>query len=435
MNVETKTLVGTINAMLGAEEIIFMRPPRGYRITIDGRFVRSYSPVFDPHWVLKLLRAIYGLKQSGRCWEARLRAFLKKIGAQQCSHDPCLWSFKNGTLHLFFVVYVDDLVIASNSDEHREEFLKILKGTFKLRDNGPLTWVFGAGIVQDLTAGTVTLNQTIYLEELIQAVGRPTRARKTRITPCTEEITRLPKLEEESLIHPNYRSIIGKLMWAWIISRPDIGFSVAYLSRFSSGGGEEHYEAACRIVDYLHATKEKHIVYRRAPTGVLEALLTKHTEFNQLPFTQDQIKMWSDASHGGERPMVGDIGFIADGPFTWSSYRLKTTPLSVCEGEYFSATHAATAAVANAYVANFLGLTQTGPIPIFCDNIAAVLLSDAGKSSKRMLHVATRMAFLRELVEAKEIILLHTRAPGQIADIFTKPLAANDFHALRSFLL
>ena len=76
-----------------------------------------------------------------------------------------------------------------------------------------------------------------------------------------------------------------------------------------------------------------------------------------------------------------------------------------------------------------------GPIPVFCDNRAAVLISDAGCSAKRLKHVATRIAFLRELVTAKEFLLLHVFSKGQIADIFTKPLAAANFHPLRSLLL
>ena len=61
----------------------------------------------------------------------------------------------------------------------------------------------------------------------------------------------------------------------------------------------------------------------------------------------------------------------------------------------------------------------------FCDNKAAVLLSEGNTSSKRMRHVATQIAFLREQVkDTKRVRLIHIRThEGQaVADLFTKPL-------------
>ena len=63
------------------------------------------------------------------------------------------------------------------------------------------------------------------------------------------------------------------------------------------------------------------------------------------------------------------------------------------------------------------------------------MLSDGNMSSKRMKHVATRIAFLREHVEAGNITLFHISTVGQIADIFTKPLPASTFHNIRGFML
>ena len=83
----------------------------------------------------------------------------------------------------------------------------------------------------------------------------------------------------------------------------------------------------------------------------------------------------------------------------------------------------------------FLGFEVQGAAPIFCDNRATILLSDAGISVKKLRHVATHIAFLRELVNSQDAMLLHIGTKGQIADICTKPLAAAIFHELRVFLL
>ena len=124
----------------------------------------------------------------------------------------------------------------------------------------------------------------------------------------------------------------------------------------------------------------------------------------------------------------------------------KWTPTSSAEGEYAIATKATQAAIAISDTIKFmaedlpdykgnksdLGCTM----PLFCDNRAAVLLSEGNTSSKRMRHVATQIAFLREQVkDTKRVKLIHIRTQGQVADLFTKPLTAAVFHPLRAFVV
>ena len=52
-----------------------------------------------------------------------------------------------------------------------------------------------------------------------------------------------------------------------------------------------------------------------------------------------------------------------------------------------------------------------------------------------MIHIATRIAFLREQVHDKSIMLYHIGAEGQLADIFTKPLGPTLFHSFRQALV
>ena len=47
----------------------------------------------------------------------------------------------------------------------------------------------------------------------------------------------------------------------------------------------------------------------------------------------------------------------------------------------------------------------------------------------------TRIAFLREQVEAKEACLFHIGTKGQLADIMTKPMYAAASHWLRAIRL
>ena len=75
------------------------------------------------------------------------------------------------------------------------------------------------------------------------------------------------------------------------------------------------------------------------------------------------------------------------------------------------------------------------PVILLCDNKATCMLSEGNISSSRLRHVATHLAFLRELAEEGKIVLLHIGTDGNIADIGTKPIAARHFHELRAMLV
>ncbi|DBA02790.1 TPA: hypothetical protein N0F65_006580, partial [Lagenidium giganteum] len=47
--------------------------------------------------VLRLLKPLYGLKQSGRCWNEAMDQFIKDIGFMQSQLDPCIYFKNSGT--------------------------------------------------------------------------------------------------------------------------------------------------------------------------------------------------------------------------------------------------------------------------------------------------------------------------------------------------
>lgn len=57
------------------------------------------------------------------------------------------------------------------------------------------------------------------------------------------------------------QSHVGTHMWAYVCTRPDLGFAVSTLSRFSSNPTPEHMAAVQRVYRYLQATKDLRIAY------------------------------------------------------------------------------------------------------------------------------------------------------------------------------
>ena len=62
------------------------------------------------------------------------------------------------------------------------------------------------------------------------------------------------------------------------------------------------------------------------------------------------------------------------------------------------------------------------------------MLSESNLSSRRMRHVATRLAYLKERVKSGELQLVHVGTDGNVADIGTKALSVKIFHHLASYI-
>ena len=77
---------------------------------------------------------------------------------------------------------------------------------------------------------------------------------------------------------------------------------------------------------------------------------------------------------------------------------------------------------------------QEGATTIFCDNTSPIVLSNNSIFHKRTKHIDVKYHFIKELISNDEIVLQHCRSQEQLANIFTKPLARENFVYLRNCL-
>jgi histone deacetylase 1/2 len=92
-------------------EEVYMRQPPGYT---DARF---------PHYLCKLHKSLYGLKQAPRAWFSRLSQRLIALGFTASAADVSLFIFRRGGLHMYFLIYVDDIIVISSSTAAIERLL------------------------------------------------------------------------------------------------------------------------------------------------------------------------------------------------------------------------------------------------------------------------------------------------------------------------
>ena len=113
------------------EEEVYMHQPPGY------------ADQAHPNYVCKLDKALYGLKQAPRAWYARLCKRLESLGFVSSKADTSLFYYNQGKYCIFVLVYVDDIIVASSSQDATEALLKDLQSEFALKDLGDLHYFLG----------------------------------------------------------------------------------------------------------------------------------------------------------------------------------------------------------------------------------------------------------------------------------------------------
>ena len=124
--------------------------------------------------------SIYGLKQSPCCWNFALDNKLKKMGFIQLRSDPCLY-VSSDKEPFIIAMYVDDILLAGQTDHRISEVKKDLASRFDVKDMGEVHYFLGVNMIQDFKGGTVWIGQLSYAENIFKM--SEAKATKSPVNP------------------------------------------------------------------------------------------------------------------------------------------------------------------------------------------------------------------------------------------------------------
>lgn len=122
--------------------------------------------------VCKLNKSLYGLKQASRQWNAKFCFVIKQHGFKKSKADYSLFMKKFNDSFIALVVYVDDILIASNNVQPVKELKVSLYQHFKLKDLGGLKYFLGLEVAR--LDKVITLCQQKYALEVLKDAGMST---------------------------------------------------------------------------------------------------------------------------------------------------------------------------------------------------------------------------------------------------------------------
>lgn len=382
------------------EERIFMRQPEGYEDGTDA--------------VCELKKSLYGLKQAPRCWNQRFGRFLESKGFKVSEADPCLYTREKNEKKLILVLYVDDGLVAATHSQDQQEFLEELKAEFKIVSK---TANYFLGIEIERGQNSLKIHQEAYAKRLLERFNfsccKPVTTPMLK-TPETKEIN--PESRKENVKSDNfpYRQAVGAVMYLMQCTRPDLAYSVGFLSRSLENPSSEDVIRIKRVLRYISGTINQGIMYQCNPRKRI-------------------LECYSDADYGGctntGRSTTGIVIIHAGGAISWLSQRQAMVATSTTEAEIVAANEGSKEIIWLKRL--FEGILSLKEVPILqVDNSAAVRLAQNPEFHRRTKHIAMKHFFIRERVLAGDLAVQQIPTEVQIADIMTKPLPGTRLRTL-----
>ena len=219
------------------EDEVYMRPPPGLESLVK------------PGNVLRLKKAIYGLKQSPKAWYHKLSTTLNGRGFVKSQADHTLFTLTSRQGIVVILVYVDDIIITGSDKEGIILTKAFLKTSFDIKDLGELKYFLGIEMCRSKEG--LFLSQRKYTLDLLSEAGDlGTRAAKT---PLEDGYKVMREGEFEDKLYEDvkhYRRMVGKLIYL-TITRPDVCFAVNQVSQHMQKPKIHHWNMVERILRYL----------------------------------------------------------------------------------------------------------------------------------------------------------------------------------------
>ncbi|KAJ0801453.1 putative RNA-directed DNA polymerase [Helianthus annuus] len=392
MDINNAFLYGTLC------EDVYMTQPQGYSSS-DNK-------------VCKLVKSLYGLKQAPRQWNEKLTTVLTSMGFVQSVCDYSLFVMSKNNVIIILLVYVDDIVVTGNNKDEIEKVKASLRENFKIKDLGVLRYFLGIEVLY--SDSCVCLSQRKYCLELLNEFGL--LGCKPVTTPIEQSFLVSSKCDKDASVLENingFQRLVGKLLYL-SLTRPDISYTVQFLSQFMHSPSKSHLDIALRLLRYLKLSPGKGVSFKRSSDLKLSGFVD--SDWGKCLKTR--------------RSVTGFGIFVGGTLVSWKSKKQSVVSRSTAEAEYRAMCSAACEIMWIKNVLFELKITCELPVKLYCDSKSAISISQNPVFHERTKHFELDLHFLREKIAAGIIEPEKIRTDLQVADVFTKGLNASQHQTL-----
>lgn len=374
----------------------------------------------------KLERALYGLVQSALLWYIHLSNTLTALKYVKCHFDPCIFVKTTSSSTIMVGMHVDDGFasekFAGTSTPLQDELLSRLNKAYPglKSTRGTELEYTKIRVLQDKSAGAITIDQVGYVEKLLLkhkiTKGAATPMTHTQRTQGDEEKIALLSQEATS----QYKSLVMELNHLAIHTRPDIALAVSMAATKMQRPSSRDEQSLLRILQYLCSTHGQRMLIQ--PLSL-------------------QLFMWIDASYAchddakSQTGMVASLG-LRNGVVMTKSSKQQLLAASTAVAELIALNSGVVYLQYMRGLLKELGYEQV-TTTVFQDNKSTIVMAEKGSGSfKNSKHLAVRHFAVKEQIDDKSITLKHIGTNDMlIADGLTKPLIGSTFMNFRTLLM
>ncbi|XP_026459264.1 uncharacterized protein LOC113359913 [Papaver somniferum] len=272
----------------------------------------------------------------------------------------------SGSVSLFVLVYVDDIIITGNNETSISNLKKFLEKSFSIKDLGKLQYFLGIEVSRSNRG--IFLCQRKYILDILKDAGLT--GDRTSDFPMEQQL-RLKPNDGQPMSDPTiFRRLIGRLLYL-TVTRPDITYIVNTLSQFMSNPHTTHMDVANRILRYLKGTIGKGLLLSYSNTLHLSGYCD--SDWAGCPTTR--------------RSTTGYFTILGTSPISWKTKKQVTISRSSAEAEYHALATLTCELQWLKYLLNDLDIPHSEPIYVFCDNQAAIHIAENPVFHERTKHI------------------------------------------------
>lgn len=362
---------------------IYMSNPPGYKIAKSNQ-------------VLKLVKPLYGLKQSGRQWFIKVAQLFKDNQWTQSKIDPCLFIKDN----VYALIYVDDIAVFGPTEEAIDQIMDHFVKNEGLRDEGKLSFFLGLEI--ESTKDCIRIHQKNYIKNKLLEFEYKGRA---YITPGPPGKRLQADTDKRTADIDQYTSLNGSLLYLANKSRPDIAFQLKETSKYIRDPRQVHKKALEHLLGYLSRTSDYCLTFERNQTSSLIG--------------------YADSDYAGDkdtrRSTTGYVFTLNGTAISWSSKTQSIVAQSSSEAEINALNEGSREAK---FLRNLIKDIDPNLLenttPIYCDNSGALLIAKGRRNHNRTKHFDIRLFALRDTLKQDNITIRKIDTKEQAADLLTK---------------
>ena len=382
--------------------------------------------------VCLLFKAMNGLRRAPLLWFYQLQRTIYTLGGED-TFESTLFRIPTKRGVILLLVYVDDLLIASQDQQEGENLLKKLMEIWKMKITGRINCqkkgalqFLGRSIyrAQDGESSLYFGVSREYMVGIFESWGENIKTGHVGLMPKLEDVHKefVKKFGEEPLTEKGiqrYRRVLGQLAWA-ALSRADLSFPISFLSRFQAkpNPAAEH----CMRVFMKWLSGNLHFVQRMPAPQCPHAGESK------------EIVSFCDASWG-LNSVSGAIFVYRGCCIKFFSRKQEVPALSSAEAEIISIVDTAKEMVSLGMLLQTMiqgipldplgmPLQTTGEmgLTMFNDAKAAISMGKMDGLLRRVRHLELRVKYCQHLYRRRHLSLTHWRGDENPADGLTKSL-------------